>query len=333
MNIATPIVLTLADLLAMPVHPLAAKFPLLAADELQALADDIAASGQRHPIIYGPVVTDAEAEPPTVIDMIIDGRNRLIACERAELQPLSQRFEGTEAQIAALILSENVERRNLTPAQRAMARALLTKDVKQGTRTDLDEHDFSKLGEVPGSTLAQARFVLRQDAALADSVLNGAVKLNAAYEQAKARADEIDSEEEQRRAEEADRQEQRRAEEAEKRAALDALRERYPELARQVEDDEWSLAAATVEADERDRVARVRRGNLFAGLSKAVFLLEILDSDENVANAAATLVAYSGDFEKQERCEVDRFVEACADLPKRLSALRAALIEGRNGNV
>lgn len=329
MNDMTPVI-TLTDLLAMPVHPLAAKFPLLAADELQALANDIAASGQRHPIIYGPVVTNADAEPPIAVDMIIDGRNRLIACERAELQPLSQRFEGTEAQIAALILSENVERRNLSVGQRAMARAMLTKP-QPGKRTDLSGNPERLTGQEQNA-VSQARFVLNSEPELADSVLNGAVTLNAAYEQAKARADEIDSEEEQRRTEEADRQEQRRAEEAEKRAALDALRQRYPELARQVEDDEWTLAAATVEADERDRVARVRRGNLFAGLSKTVFLLEILDSDENVAHAAAALSDYPSEFEKQERCEVDRFIEACADLPKRLSALRTALIERNDAN-
>lgn len=55
-----------------------------------------------------------------------------------------------------------------------MARAMLTKDVKQGSRTDLSETS-QQSSEVSGEYIRRARFVLRQDEALAQSVMSGAV--------------------------------------------------------------------------------------------------------------------------------------------------------------
>jgi ParB-like chromosome segregation protein Spo0J len=60
----------------LAVHPVAALFPMLADDELDELAADIKARGLRFPIIR-----DKEGKT------LIDGRNRLIACENAGVQP------------------------------------------------------------------------------------------------------------------------------------------------------------------------------------------------------------------------------------------------------
>jgi hypothetical protein len=49
---------------------------------------------------------------------VIDGRNRLKACELAEIEPEYRKVNGEDA--AALIVSNNLQRRNLTKGQRAI---------------------------------------------------------------------------------------------------------------------------------------------------------------------------------------------------------------------
>lgn len=92
-------------------HPYAKLFPLLGADALQALSDDIRENGLNHPIII-----DAD-------ERIIDGRNRHAACKLAGVDPVFEPFLGSEAEILKLVVSENVHRRHLTDAQRAMVAA------------------------------------------------------------------------------------------------------------------------------------------------------------------------------------------------------------------
>jgi ParB-like chromosome segregation protein Spo0J len=58
------------------VHPAADVFPMLPSDEIDAIAKDIKANGLRNPITF----LHVDGEQPTVV---IDGRNRLEALERA----------------------------------------------------------------------------------------------------------------------------------------------------------------------------------------------------------------------------------------------------------
>jgi ParB-like chromosome segregation protein Spo0J len=75
----------------MDVHPLAALFPIMTDDELQDLADDIRENGLLHPIVL-----DADG-------VLIDGRNRLRACEIAGVDPKFSKLNGHDA--AAYIVS------------------------------------------------------------------------------------------------------------------------------------------------------------------------------------------------------------------------------------
>ena len=88
-----------------PCHPAADLFPLLTGAELQALADDIKAYGQREPI-------------RTYHDLILDGRNRWLACQIVGVEPKTQEWRG-QGSPTAYVLSENLHHRHLTPAQRA----------------------------------------------------------------------------------------------------------------------------------------------------------------------------------------------------------------------
>lgn len=104
-----------------PVHPIASLFPMIADDELQALADDIKAHGQREPIVVT-YLDEAMFDEPVVID----GRNRFAACELAGVEPkfryamsLDDRDISPQV-IADWIISNNLHRRHLTTSQKAM---------------------------------------------------------------------------------------------------------------------------------------------------------------------------------------------------------------------
>jgi site-specific DNA-methyltransferase (adenine-specific) len=88
-------------------HPFAATFDLIQGSAFDALVSDIRNRGLLHPI----VMWDG---------MLLDGRNRLAACEAAGVAPEFETWEGTESEALAYIMSANVQRRHLTPTQAAM---------------------------------------------------------------------------------------------------------------------------------------------------------------------------------------------------------------------
>lgn len=91
-------------------HDYANLFPMMTQQELEALAADIKENGLRHPIVrYNGVV--------------LDGRNRLRACEMAGVKPTFSEYDGDDAGALALVISLNVQRRDLTAAQRAIVAA------------------------------------------------------------------------------------------------------------------------------------------------------------------------------------------------------------------
>ena len=94
----------------MNVHPLADLFPMMPDEELQELASHIQANGLIHPI----VIKDGQ---------IIDGRNRLAACQLAKVEPKFEELNGRDA--AAYIVGANLKRRNLSKGQQAMGLAMV----------------------------------------------------------------------------------------------------------------------------------------------------------------------------------------------------------------
>jgi hypothetical protein len=95
-------------------HPAADVFPLMEGEELQKLADDIRANGQRDAIVLHE-------------NRILDGRNRYLACLRAGVTPRfvsSTRIESSLSPIA-YVVSYNLRRRHLDASQRAMIGAEL----------------------------------------------------------------------------------------------------------------------------------------------------------------------------------------------------------------
>jgi ParB-like chromosome segregation protein Spo0J len=89
----------------LPFHPAADRFPLLEGEEFDALVADIAANGLRESILLHP---DGS---------ILDGRNRLRACQQAGVAPRFEPWDGQGSE-EAVVLSLNLHRRHLTPEQR-----------------------------------------------------------------------------------------------------------------------------------------------------------------------------------------------------------------------
>jgi N6-adenosine-specific RNA methylase IME4 len=97
-------------------HPFADIFPMLSERELDDLAADIKAHGLREPIVL-------------YQSKVLDGRNRQEACRRAGVEPRVEVFLGEDEAALELVRSKNLQRRQLTPAQRAFAAARLTQQA------------------------------------------------------------------------------------------------------------------------------------------------------------------------------------------------------------
>jgi ParB/RepB/Spo0J family partition protein len=216
-------------------HPVADLFPMLAEDELAELADDIKQRG-----LLQPIVLDTSGR-------ILDGRNRLAACGRADVKPDFVTYEGDDPDGYAL--SVNIQRRNLTKGQQAMvaARALKVSE------TNTSHGSVAKAIGTSRARIAQAATVLEFAPDLADAVVAGALGLDKAYETARERKTAADGVE----------------------AQLARLRAEDPELAdRVVEGDltlpgAWAERKARAAEEERQRkVATQLLGELVPSLAQ-----------------------------------------------------------------
>lgn len=86
-------------------HPAANLFPMMDAEAFAALKQDISQRGQRDPIVF-------------LDGKVLDGRNRLKACQELGIEPDECEIEECDSPIA-YVLSANLHRRHLTSSQRA----------------------------------------------------------------------------------------------------------------------------------------------------------------------------------------------------------------------
>ena len=104
------------------VHPAAKLFPLMVPLELDKLSEDIKENGLRQPAITW---MDGKTE------VLLDGRNRLLACEQAGIAHHTELYEGDDP--FGFVLSHNLRRRHLGESERAMVGARL-KEVLEKDR-------------------------------------------------------------------------------------------------------------------------------------------------------------------------------------------------------
>jgi N6-adenosine-specific RNA methylase IME4 len=150
-------------------HPLANIFPLVEGVEFDDLVADIGAHGLREPIVL-------------FEDKVLDGRNRLRACEAAGVGPTFTVYTGDDP--VSYVVSLNLRRRHLDESQRAMVAAKLA-TLKDGQRADLVEGlpigRASALLNVGERSVARAREVQEHGASeLVHAVEQGAVSVSAA---------------------------------------------------------------------------------------------------------------------------------------------------------
>lgn len=166
---------------AMRVHPFADQWPMMTDEEIDDLAADIKAHGLAQPIML-----DHAGE------MIIDGRNRLKACEIAGVEPDFERLNGADP--VAYIWSVNAARRHMMKGALAMmaARAHPEADAVGGRgRKGVAATQFPMVSR---DKLSHARTILAHAPDLADSVIAGTHSLDAAYEEAQRRRGAVSNE-------------------------------------------------------------------------------------------------------------------------------------------
>ena len=136
------------------IHPVAALFPLIEGEAFAALVADIKANGLLEPIEFQG-------------NTIIDGRNRLRACEAAGVVPQYHELPKTVDPVT-YILQRNIHRRHLTTAQRAAIAAELPTAARGGNRNPCGSNQYKSGREVKGSfdTLTNDQITIEQSAEL-----------------------------------------------------------------------------------------------------------------------------------------------------------------------
>lgn len=129
----------------MEFHPIAAIFPLLHDDELDALAESIRKDGLQHPV-------------RTFEGKILDGRNRFLACQRAGVPPIFKPWTGTALEAVAFVWRENRLRRQLD-SQQIAACVVLRERIEDEYREAVEAlrseaKDRQRAGQVKGGKTA-----------------------------------------------------------------------------------------------------------------------------------------------------------------------------------
>lgn len=258
------------------VHPYADKFPMLTDELLDELADSIATVGLISPIVIDPA------------GLILDGRNRLEACNRAQVEATTKVYEGSD--IAEFVIGCNVTRRNMSTGARAMATALIY--LADGRRIEKDGGGFQwRPGTVEIHTSVNLRswqqrinecgIVLDYKPELADQVVNGSVALKDAFTQAEAIRTSAEREKIMAR-EKAKREKQEAAAEAERNATIitdltQAGAQKYLDLINAETMTPKAAWAAyredTRKEREREEQERKARSQLFGRIADALLTL------------------------------------------------------------
>lgn len=180
------------------VHPAADLFPMMDADAFAELVESVSASGLREPAW---VTKDGQ---------LLDGRNRVAACQAANVNIATRTYDGDDP--VGFVLDLNVHRRHLTAGQRAMAaldaEKLYAEEAKEReharkTRTvaDLPQSEdaeveprfkardkAAKAAGVSSRAVGQAKRVAKESPELAEQVKKGEVSLDAAEKRVAAQA-------------------------------------------------------------------------------------------------------------------------------------------------
>ncbi len=167
----------------MKVHPVAELFPMMGEAELASLAADIKQHG-----LLNPITVDRE-------DRILDGRNRMRACEQAGVKLVTEIFAGADP--LSFIISQNLHRRHLTVSQRAAIADHLammshggdrkSEEIKSQKCELISREDAAAKMRVSPRALDQARSIRVRAPEVAKKVESGEITLAEATRELKER--------------------------------------------------------------------------------------------------------------------------------------------------
>lgn len=117
----------------MDIHDVCSLFPMMTEEEFAGLKTDIDLHGQREPIL-------------TYRGKVIDGRNRLLACEELGIKPIVKEWDG-DGSLVEFIVSLNLHRRHLNQGQRAAVGVeILTWFESEAKERQRASGQYSRLG-------------------------------------------------------------------------------------------------------------------------------------------------------------------------------------------
>lgn len=189
--------------MSWPVHPAADLFPVAGPEDFARLADDIRSRGLVEPVTLWRDESGG--------DVLLDGRNRVRACELIGAPIRTRRYDGDDP--VSYSISQNLMRRHLTPSQCAAValasvpllkaeasdrqrrlgrelggRPLASIEAKgpdQGKRSGKATAEAAALFGVSRATVERMERVERERPDLVERVAGGEVSVNAAYEAVK----------------------------------------------------------------------------------------------------------------------------------------------------
>jgi ParB-like nuclease domain len=216
------------------IHPAAECVRLMDAEELASLAASIEAHGQRDPIILGRVNGAAS-------EALIDGRNRLKACEIAGVEPRFEVLQFEDDEAVKAFVADKSEHRNLTKAQQAMRVALLWPEPEKGGRGKRSriQECLDESRKTFQNRMSQARQILAYSRETALAVRDGNKRLDEALVEVKAAREALQSQE----------------------GKLAQLRNDAPDLADLVDEDRMPLSEASAALEQRQREAEEKEKN------------------------------------------------------------------------
>ncbi len=103
----------------LEIHPIAEILPMMQASELAGLTESIELNGQKEPVAL-------------FEGKVLDGRNRVEACRQLNRLVEFKEFKGTHAEAVEFVTETNLERREMSPSQKACAAVDLIPYLKDG---------------------------------------------------------------------------------------------------------------------------------------------------------------------------------------------------------
>jgi ParB-like chromosome segregation protein Spo0J len=180
---AKSLLVSLLERYGLKIHLVANCFPMLPKKELDQLVEDIERHGLREKIVR-------------YKGMLLDGRNRLLACELAGVKPEFREWERRDENdtARAFILSLNLLRRHLSESQRAMVAAKLAKLGRGRRQTkfngsidplEMSQAEAASSMDVSVGSVKRASTVIAKAPELVEPVEQRKIKVNAAARVAK----------------------------------------------------------------------------------------------------------------------------------------------------